>query len=271
MVRDVWEDEEHAQDLVAAYVLGAVTPQEARLVEAHLATCVACQEVERTLGEVVAQLPALVGEMTPPTGQRERLMAIVAEEAQSNDWPPSLETPSRIRQDPTAIRPISLQRAGASTSARPWKARVQGSGMRLAAPLVALAAMLTLVVLGVGLWRTIGGNQTPATAVYRVAGTTTQPSIAGTLSYFGGDHRIELNVRGLAALPSNRVYALWLIRGHYRVIKRIDTFRAAADGTARITLDSDNPANYTMACLSVEETATAQRPTMPLVATASIL
>mgnify|MGYP001267729129 CR=1 FL=1 len=268
--------EEHAQDLVAAYVLDAVTPQEAVLVEEHLATCAACRHLRSALGEIVAQLPALAGEMTPPPRLKARLMAIVAAEAQATEAqgvarPLIAEAPGTRHNGrlPAAPGPLPRQPAG-SGHARELISSVRRLGARHVAPLVALAAVLALVIVGAGIWRLTGGRQAPPTAVYTMVGTATQPALAGELRYVADGARLELDLRGLALLPPHRVYELWLIRGHYRVVKGIGTFRPAPDGTIHLTLAGENPSHYTLVCLSVEQTPRARRPTMPLVGVAPI-
>jgi anti-sigma factor RsiW len=70
---------EHVHDLVAAYVLGAVTPLEAALVEEHLAARGACRQVEAELRAVEALLPTLAGELAPPPALKAPLLALVEE------------------------------------------------------------------------------------------------------------------------------------------------------------------------------------------------
>jgi hypothetical protein len=66
------------------------------------------------------------------------------------------------------------------------------------------------------------------------------------------------------------VYEIWLIRGHYRVVKGIGTFRPEAHGTIHFTTSGENVRNYTLACLTVERAPRATTPTLPLVAMATI-
>jgi hypothetical protein len=132
----------------------------------------------------------------------------------------------------------------------------------------ALAAAIILVAIGVGLWWRFGANQ--PTSRYAMAGTTVQPAIAGTLEYFAAGSRLELDVHGLKPLPSNQVYELWLIRGYYNVTRGTGTFRPSSSGTAHLSVRGENVSNYTLACLTVEQAPRAQRPTLPLVATAEI-
>ena len=66
------EEQSHVHDLLAAYVLGAVTPLEATLVEEHLATCALCRRQESEFREVERRLPRLAGELAVPATARPR-------------------------------------------------------------------------------------------------------------------------------------------------------------------------------------------------------
>src|SRR5690348_18206 len=95
--------EHHAGDLLAAYVLDAVSADEAELVEEHLVTCSACRLQEAELRSITASLPALAGELPPPPRLKARLMSIVEAEAHAGAAP--LPAPSR-NETPAAIIPL---------------------------------------------------------------------------------------------------------------------------------------------------------------------
>jgi anti-sigma-K factor RskA len=65
---DRWPDE------IAAYVLGALDPEEAREVERHLETCQRCQAGLRWAMPAVNALPEAVEQVEPPTSLRTRLL-----------------------------------------------------------------------------------------------------------------------------------------------------------------------------------------------------
>src|SRR5205823_3982185 len=130
------DEEYHVHDLVAAYVLGAVTPDEASLVEEHLATCAACRRLEGELREVAALLPVVAGERTPPPDLKARVMAAVRAEAQGGAG--MLTGPAAPRAPHDGLRPTAgREPVRAPPARRPgaWRAT-----------LVALAAMIALVV-----------------------------------------------------------------------------------------------------------------------------
>lgn len=68
--------DEHA--LAAAYVLGALDPDERRTFEAHAATCSVCQEEVRSLQRVAAALAHAVPQRTPNPEVRARVLSTIA-------------------------------------------------------------------------------------------------------------------------------------------------------------------------------------------------
>ncbi|HZS85994.1 MAG TPA: zf-HC2 domain-containing protein, partial [Chloroflexota bacterium] len=66
------EAQQHPEDLVAAYVLGAAGADEVAEVERHLETCAQCRQLEEDLRSVEALLPDLAGEVEPPPALKSR-------------------------------------------------------------------------------------------------------------------------------------------------------------------------------------------------------
>lgn len=266
-MKDAAGKDRHAQDLVAAYVLGAVTSTERALVESHLALCADCRRLEAGLREVEALLPALAPELEPPPTLKTRLMDIVRAEARG--MPAASGAPQSPPPEPYPLDAISRREPALLTPIpRPMSPR-RWTGMRRGAALLALAAAVVLVVAGVSLWRLLGGAQPVPTTQVAISGTA-QPAIQGSLRYFAPGGRVDLDLRGLKPVPPGQVYELWLIRGHYRLTKRVGAFRPARDGTVHIEMGSDNVSNYTLTCLTVERAPGASRPTLPLVAVGEI-
>ncbi len=253
------DEQHHLGDLVAAYVLGAVTPSEGALVEGHLAVCADCRGLEAELREVAELLPALAGEREPSPQLKTRIMHQISSE-------PRASTPSE-RTDPVGIadRPVAdSPLADARRQPVPLVPRRIAARRAWPAALAAMAAV-ALAMVGLQLWHGSGNAPAPTLRV-ALAGTGVQPAVVATLRYYAGDDRIELDVRGARPLPAGRVYELWLIRGHYRVVMGVGAFRPASDGMARLTVRGPRVPDYTLACLTVEQSPSARRPTFPLVA-----
>ncbi len=68
-------DELHVGENAAAYVLGALTPEEAHDVESHAATCEHCQQEIADLRGVVSVLPLACSGVEPPADLKVRIMA----------------------------------------------------------------------------------------------------------------------------------------------------------------------------------------------------
>ena len=262
------ERQHHIRDLVAAYVVGSVTPLERELAESHLATCAACRRLEADLREVERLLPSLAPELDPPPALKARLMNAVRTAPRGALPDATVPGPSARSVSPT--QPVhtaqrSADRARHGVSPTRWR-----FSERVAA--LALAAAVVFLAVGVWAWRVWGGHGLPPvpTTEVAIAGTPMQPAIHGSLRYFATGNRIVLDVHGLKPIPSGRVYELWLIRGHYRVVKDVGTFRPSSDGTASFTTTSADVSTYTLTCLTIEQAQGARRPTTPLVAFGNI-
>lgn len=269
--------EHHAGDLLAAYVLDAVTADEAVLVEEHLVSCSACRLQEAELRSLTASLPALATELPPPPRLKARLMSIV--EAEARAGAATLPATPSVSETPPRVIPLDRARQGAARAGEvPRRAERAGwpavfarlvSRERTWLPLAAMVA-LVLVLICLGVWRPWAGQPARPTTEVALAGTAVQPAIRGQLRYFKQGNRLELDLRGLRPLRADQVYELWLIRGHYRLVKGVGTFRAESNGTSHLSARSDDPADYTLACLTVERAPGATRPTLPLVAFGAI-
>jgi hypothetical protein len=280
----------HVQDLVASYVLDAVTPDEAALVEEHLAECAECRQLASELREVEARLPRLVGEMAPPPSLKTRLLTIVtaeaagatgisgttvaerqaagagvAEHATTGAALGRATTPEAMTETPDQAAPpppISLRPARPAQSA--WR------GVRLS-PLLAVAAALVLVVAGVAIWRAIAGAPPTPTLQYAMGGKAI-PTAGGTVRYYRDGHKLVLDLHGLKAIPSGRVYELWLVRLNGASIVKavgIGAFRPTAQGHGSLTVaDGRVPANvpfYQLAAVTVERAPLSLTPHFPIV------
>jgi anti-sigma-K factor RskA len=73
----------YAEEL-AAYLLDALTAEETRAFELHLAGCAGCQAEERWLKTAVDVLPSSVEQFEPPEDLRKRLMTTVHAEARAD-------------------------------------------------------------------------------------------------------------------------------------------------------------------------------------------
>ena len=89
-----------SEDL-AAYMLGALEPEEAAQLERHLDGCERCREEMRWLEPAVHSLPESVGRQEPPKQLRQSLMAEVRADARPE------ERPTRVRSRRWFLKPAA--------------------------------------------------------------------------------------------------------------------------------------------------------------------
>jgi anti-sigma factor RsiW len=127
-------DHTRYEDDLAAYLLDALTEDEAGDVQRHIEGCPRCQERARWLQGSVEMLPTSVEQLEPPPELRERLMSTVRAEAAA---PPAAEHP--------AVPAAGSDRSRAPGGLRGWV----GGLFALPRPAMALGALLLAVGGGV--------------------------------------------------------------------------------------------------------------------------
>jgi anti-sigma factor RsiW len=178
------EAHRHQQEELAAYLLGALSDEEARDFERHLRTCASCQEEERWLRGAVELLPSSVEQVEPSPHLRERLMATVRAEA-----------------DTSAERRVApARRAERSRFGLRWG---------LLRPAAALGAVLALAA-GIGGYLIGSSESGPGTTTVAVQPTTGASGVAGRI--VKSEDAAVLTVRGLESPGRGRVDQVWLLR-----------------------------------------------------------
>lgn len=216
------------EDISGAYALGAVTPQEALHIEAHLSRCAQCQSTVRELEAVAHTLPLSLPPKEPAPAVKKRLLSqIVALEAQA--LRPSLPPQGR---PPRRQRPSFSLRTG----------------------LVAAAAVFVCVFLAVmAIWNVSLREQLAAVSAqslsYPLHSTTGTPAVTGRVVYFPQEHVTAIIINGLPSLPGSEVYQGWLIRGKQPTSIGLLNMR---DGTASLSFEGDLQ-GYDTVAISVEQ------------------
>jgi anti-sigma-K factor RskA len=192
----------HYENELAAYILGALEPDEADAFEAHLEGCEQCQSRARWLSASVDVLPSAVEQVEPPPALRERLMETVRAEAGE----PAEDTPAR--------RPA--RRRGLAD----WL------GSLSLRPAAALAGVALLLAAGVAGYAIGGGGEESQTKTIAVPGTPATPQSTASLVRDG-----DRGVLRVSNLPqrSGRVYEVWLVKDGKPVPSSL--FQVASDGT----------------------------------------
>ncbi|MFD1146021.1 anti-sigma factor [Saccharothrix hoggarensis] len=200
-----------AHTLMGAYVLDAVSDDDRHLFEDHIAVCSSCAQETADLFEVTA---VLAGEaaVEPPAHLRDRVLAAVADTRQ---MPPETDVPAA----PPPEAP--LRHPGGSTARSLW--------LRRTVTLAAAAGIAVAVTLGVQAVNTNNRLERDLQAVEQVnarnsqvAELLTAPDAklvrgdvagggTGTVVASPAKGQVVFLANGLARLPEDRTYQLWLI------------------------------------------------------------
>ena len=177
---------ETANELAAAYVLGALEPAEARAFEEHIDGC-ARHDADIAAHQRVARgLAQAVEPVAPPAGLRGRILTAA-----------ELERPTTRRKDDPIAFPAS---------------RAQRNGPRFSISW-AFAAAFGVIALGLAIWNvTLLGDdeQDPGGAEqYVFTGT----GGAGEVTRVPGSSIVVVELRGLENLAADQDYQVWAIAG----------------------------------------------------------
>jgi len=186
---------EHWSDDVAAYLLGALAPDEAAALGRHAEGCERCQAEMRWLTPALDALPESVERLAPPRELRARVMAEVRADAGS----------AAARGEAGPARPGLLGRASQ------WL-RSLGSGPMGLRPVagVAIAALIVVAVGGYAIGGGIGdGSDGSGPTSTVVAGEA--PGVTAEMVSEGDSGTLRL--ANVHQLPDDRVLEAWVQRG----------------------------------------------------------
>ncbi len=225
-------EHEEIENLIAAWVLGATSPDESQKVAAHLDSCTSCRTAVARFRRIIDVVPLAVEEVEPPAGLRQRILAIAAEAPRAAAAPAGSVVPISRRR-----RRITVPRFG----------RV---------PLSAAAAMVLVALtagLVVGDIASRSNPPAPPTQVARFS-LTGHDSMAGARASVvdsKSDGIAFVDFSGLPALPPGKVYELWLIGASNRV-DAAGVFVADSNGNRTVVV-SRPLAGYTTMAVTTEQ------------------
>ena len=210
---------EEFEEISGAYVLDAVTPEERRAAQAHLATCANCTRLVQELSAAVSLLPLAAPQVTPSPALKERILQAIRQQ----DSPIPLQQPT-----PRQARRLIRRRAG-------WGARL----------LAVAAIVLFLITGGMTAWNVslqhqlttvqasnaqLSGQvsalqhtntsqsdrittlQRQVARVYNIAGMHIAQTATGSLLYLPQQNITVLVLHGLPRLQGTQIYQGWLLR-----------------------------------------------------------
>ncbi len=197
-------DRDHAsyRNLLGAYALGAVSPEERRTVAAHLSRCPACRAELARLRSAVDALPLAIEDREPPPTLRDGIEAAVRRDLAGGQ-------PEGAERRPLVLRPRARR---APTPAPPPGSRPD---RRSVTPWAAVAALLLAFSLGMLGWnlrlqQTLGQEDEAAVAL-----RPARPTLLGGGGRLGSPEDREpmvVTVRGLPPRAPDLVYELWPVR-----------------------------------------------------------
>lgn len=183
-------DHEELESSVAAWVLGALEPEEAETLRSHVDGCATCREVEKRLRRVVGALPLVAEEVSPPARLRARVLAAAA--TGRSEVMTAVEAPRR----------------------RPKPVRVPGPGFARRIPGYAMAAVaLVALLVGIVVGEVALHPSAPAQPVarYTLVGHADMAGARATVVDLRSDGVALVDFTRLPAPGPGRVYQVWLI------------------------------------------------------------
>ena len=194
-------DHEELEGSVAAWVLGALEPDEAEALRIHVEGCPGCSEAAARLRRAVGALPLAVDEVAPPARLRVRVLAAAAAS------PGAVVEPGRKRRRVADVRQLR----------RPIAIRIRDRIPAYAAAAAVLVALLVGLVAGELLRN--GSAPPPANQVARftLVGHHDLAGARATVIDLKSDGVALVDFNGLPQLQAGRVYEVWLITSGGRV------------------------------------------------------
>ena len=199
---DVERSHDDFRELLGAYALGAVTPDERRAVAEHLTTCDECPAELAQLRAAVHALPLALEDREPSPALRDRIEATIRQEL-ANGRGQEGGRPAAVLPGPqlptTATRPLG-----------------RSNLRRLPVPPWAAAAIVLLALsLGVLIWNLqLRQAERPEPAeTIALQPAEAAPGTSAQLTYLEDRQVMIVAFRDLPALSPGQVYQLWLFRG----------------------------------------------------------
>ena len=241
--------EQHADNYIDAYALGALEPDEIAWVEAHLAGCPRCQELLRAARVVSSNLPLAVPPIEPPADLRQRVLARVHQEAQRAAAAPD---PGAADQAPADMPAPASEVAGGQ----------RRGGLRgLLRGLLGEDPGASADTAAARLAELLG---TPGSRVWEVAATADAPGASARLVGVPGGRDAVLVTSGLRALPPDRAYQVWLLRDGQPAPNSV--FHVARDGRGRQLIHAPGRlSDFQVVAITPEPASGSPAPTGPIV------
>ncbi len=229
-------------ELIPAYALGALDPQEAELFANHLAECAPCREEIASYQDLVGVLALAVPERSAPPELKGRILSAVhpAQETVVGTKSITLEKPERAR--------------------RGWSSYFHS--------VMPAWGVLSLLLIGVLAISNLRLNQRiasleqsqPEFQTVNLRGTSSAAQAVGMLVISPDGQSGSLVVDRMPALADNQDYQLWLIKDGERTSGGV--FHSYTNGYGVLWIHTDDPLiSYTEVGITVEPSGGSLEPT----------
>lgn len=251
----------HAEvaELAPLFVLGALEPEEAGAVRAHLAACPQPHPELDELGGVVPYLLEDVEPAEPPQALKARIMEAAAADLAARTTPgPASAAAGRVVDASLRFRPTLLSRSV------DWAFRI--------AAVVAILALVGWNVMLQGRLDDAEAGRRAVAAVIELAATEGSLSavLAGGdvsgLAAVAPDGTTRLALSGLAPTSGSEVYTAWAIAGEGAAPVPIGDLRITGSGAGSLETIVADPAPGMTLALTREPRSGSTVPTLPVVA-----
>lgn len=242
--------EQHADNLIDAYALGALEPDEVAWVEAHLESCPRCQELARAARALASTLLFDVPLVEPPAELRQRVLARVHQEArETRPGAGADENGHATDAPPDGAVPAAAggrRRGGLQRLLRGLLGEEPGAASDAAA--ARLAELLSA----------------PDCQMWPVAGTGEAPGANARLVGVPDGRDAVLVASGLQPLPPDRAYQVWFLRGGEPSPNAV--FHVARDGHGRQLVHAPGRlSDFQVVAVTPEPARGSPAPTGPIV------
>jgi anti-sigma-K factor RskA len=192
-------DHEELEMSLAAWVLGAVTADEADEMRLHIEGCPSCRQATARMERARGALPLAVDEVVPPARLRERVLTAAA------------ATRTSARSAGTVIAPAPRRTEPRRPKVTPMPAAPRSRTAVFAAAAAVLLALLVGVVAGDLLGRSAVPPPAAAVARYTILGSQELAGAKASVIDLKSDGVALVDFTGLPPVPSGKVYEVWLI------------------------------------------------------------
>lgn len=242
---------DEVEELLGAYALDALPPDEEAALRAHLASCQRHARELASLRDAASRLAETTA-APPPPSLRARVLAAVATDAAAS---------STVAADAHGASPVAIDAARARRAPRRRLHPLDWSPRTWAA----IAAALLVAVVGLAAWNAVLLRGDASEADRLAARVTWVSSLEahgvdarGAVAYVGDEHKAIVFIDGLQPLGPSKTYQFWSIDGG--TPESIGLMDTDASGKGTMVVPFDATRAHTLA-VTVERAGGSPQPT----------